>query len=81
MAAMTLKELETVAGEHTTRSASDVESQWRSIVEEANEFGAVIVTHDNCPEVVVVSIDQYASLKAQAKANDPMTRLRAEWDR
>ena len=81
MATMTLHDLETLAGEHTTRPASDVKSQWRSIVEEANEFGEVIVTNYNRPEVVVVSIDQYVNLKAQAEANDPMARLRGQWDR
>ena len=74
---MTLQELEAIAGEHT-RPASDVESQWHSIVEEANEFGEVVVTNDNGPEVVVMSVEQFVNLKTQA---DPMTRLRAQWDR
>jgi prevent-host-death family protein len=76
-APMTLQELEAIAGEHT-RPASDVESQWHSIVEEANEFGEVVVTNDNGPEVVVMSVEQFVNLKKQA---DPMTRLRAQWDR
>ena len=74
---MTLQELEAIAGEHT-RPASDVESQWHSIVEEANEFGEVVVTNEDGPEAVVMSVEQFVNLKKQA---DPMTRLRAEWDR
>jgi prevent-host-death family protein len=69
------------AGREGTRSASEVKARWRDIVEEANAYGEVIITNHGRPEVVVVSIDQYAKLKAEARANDPLTRLRAEFDR
>jgi prevent-host-death family protein len=81
MTAMTLAQLEELAGNHTKHSASDVKSRWRDIVDEANNLGEVIVTSYNKPEVVVVSIEHYARLKKQAKANDPLATLRAEWDR
>jgi prevent-host-death family protein len=81
MPAMTLTQLEEIAGNHTKHSATDVKSRWRDIVDEANDLGEVIVTSYNKPEVVVVSIEHYAKLKKQAKANDPLASLRAEWDR
>lgn len=80
MAGITMKELETLAGPHSTRPASDVKSQWRAIVQEANELGEVIVTNHNRPEVVVVSVEQYTALKAQAAANDPLVQLRSQFD-
>jgi prevent-host-death family protein len=81
MTAMTLAQLEELAGNHTKHSASDVKSRWRDIVDEANNLGEVIVTSYNKPEVVVVSIDHYAKLKKQAKENDPMAKIRADLDR
>jgi len=64
-----------------TRPASDVKSHWRDIVDEANANGEVIVTNYNRPEVVVVSIELYAKLRKEAAAQDPLTALRAEFDR
>ena len=63
------------------RSASDVKAHWRDIVAEANANGEVIVTNYRRPEVVVVSMDRYAKLKSAAEARDPLTTLRAEFDR
>ena len=65
----------------TMRTASEVKDHWRDIVAEAKANGEVFVTHYNRPEVVVVSIDHYSKLKADAEANDPLTALRAEFDR
>ena len=81
MPAMTLEQLEELTGSQATRSASEVKSQWRSIVDQANDVGEVIVTNYNRPEVVVVSVDHYAKLKEQAAANDPLARIRADLDR
>ncbi|HEY4641139.1 MAG TPA: type II toxin-antitoxin system prevent-host-death family antitoxin [Thermoanaerobaculia bacterium] len=78
--AMTINELEKIAGSHTTRQASEVKSNWRSIVQEAKKQ-EVIVTNYNRPEAVVMSAERYAELQKAAKANDPMARLREEWDR
>jgi prevent-host-death family protein len=80
MSGISLRDLEGLTGRHSIRPASDVKSQWRTIVQEANELGEVIVTNHNRPEVVVVSVEHYAHLKAQALANDPLTRLRNEFD-
>lgn len=63
------------------RAASEVKSHWRDIVAEANTHGEVIVTNYNRPEVVVLSVDRYRKLTADASANDPLTKLRAEFDR
>ncbi len=76
----TLKELEKLAGTQNRRPASDVKSHWREIVEDVREYGEVIVTNYNRPEVVIVSIDRYAKLRRDAVANDPLTALRAEFD-
>ena len=81
MPSMTLEQLEELTGSQAKRPASDVKSQWRSIVDQANDVGEVIVTNYNRPEVVVVSVDQYAKLKEQAAANDPLARIRADLDR
>ena len=81
MPSMTLEQLEELTGSQARRPASDVKSQWRSIVDQANDLGEVIVTNYNRPEVVVVSVDQYARLKEQAAANDPLARIRADLDR
>ena len=78
---MTLEHLEQLSSKHSKRPASDVKTSWRDIVEEANALGEVIVTSYNRPQVVVVSIERYAKLKAQALANDPLKRLRVEFDR
>jgi PHD/YefM family antitoxin component YafN of YafNO toxin-antitoxin module len=64
-----------------TRPASDVKEHWRDIVADAKANGEVFVTHYNRPEVVVVSLDRYSKLKAEALANDPLATLRAEFDR
>jgi prevent-host-death family protein len=77
---MTLNELEKIAGSHSTKQASEVKSNWRSIVQEAKKQ-EVIVTSYNRPEAVVMSAERYAVLQKAAKANDPMKRLREEWDR
>lgn len=81
MPALTLEQLVELTGHDAKRPASDVKSQWRSIVEQANDVGEVIVTNYNRPEVVVVSVDHYAKLKEQAAANDPLARIRAKLDR
>src|SRR5436305_3551471 len=80
MTDLTMLELEKIAGRHTTRAASEVKSNWRSIVKEAQKK-EVIVTNYNRPEAVVMSADRYAELQKAAQANDPMQRLREEWDR
>lgn len=77
---MTMNELEKIAGSHSTRQASEVKSNWRSIVQEAKKQ-EVIVTNYNRPEAVVMSAERYVELQKAAKANDPMKRLREEWDR
>lgn len=64
-----------------TRPASDIKDHWRDIVADAKANGEVFVTHYNRPEVVVVSIDRYSKLTADAALNDPLTALRAEFDR
>ncbi len=64
-----------------TRPASDVKDHWREIVADAKANGEVFVTHYNRPEVVIVSVDRYSRLKADALANDPLSTLRAEFDR
>jgi PHD/YefM family antitoxin component YafN of YafNO toxin-antitoxin module len=64
-----------------TRPASDVKDHWRDIVADAKANGEVFVTHYNRPEVVVVSMDRYSKLKADAAANDPLSELWAEFDR
>lgn len=64
----------------TTRPASDTKAHWREIVADANAHGEVFVTHYNRPQVVVVSLDRYSKLKAEAVANDPLTKLREEFD-
>jgi prevent-host-death family protein len=63
------------------RAASHVKGHWRDIVKEANANGEVVVTNYNRPEVVVVSMERYAKLKSDAMARDPLTALRAEFDR
>ena len=50
-----------------TRTASDIKDHWRDIVADAKANGEVFVTHYNRPEVVVVSIDRYSKLKADAQ--------------
>ena len=81
MPAMTLEQLEELTGSQAKRPASDVKSQWRSIVDQANEVGEVLVTNYNRPEAVVLSVEHYAKLKEQAAANDPLARIKAELDR
>jgi prevent-host-death family protein len=81
MPAMTLEQLEELTASGAKRPASEVKSQWRSIVEQANEVGEVIVTNYNRPEAVVVSVEHYAKLKEKAAANDPLARINAELDR
>jgi prevent-host-death family protein len=68
-------------GKHHKRPASDVKARWREIVEEVNAHGEVIVTNHDRPVVVVVSVDRYAKLRTEAIDNDPLTALRAEFDR
>src|SRR4051794_38025481 len=77
---ISMDELEKVAGAHSTRQASEVKSNWRAIVQEAKKQ-EVIVTSYNRPEAVVMSAERYAELQKAAQANDPMKRLREEWDR
>src|SRR5437763_14928303 len=80
MANLSISELEALAGKHTVRQASEVKSNWRAIVKEAQKK-EVIVTNYNQPEAVVMSADRYAELQKAAQANDPMKRLREEWAR
>lgn len=79
MALLTMTELEAIAGEHSTRQASEVKSKWRMIVNEARDK-EVIVTNYNRPEAVVMSAERYAELQAAARANDPLRRLREEFE-
>jgi len=80
MSDLTLTELEAIAGRHSKRQASEVKSNWRTIVREAREQ-EVIVTNYNRPEAVVMSAARYAELQAAARANDPLEKLREEFDR
>src|SRR4051794_40366043 len=80
MADLTMSQLKAIVGEHTTRQASEVKSNWRAIVEEAREK-EVIVTNYNRPEAVVMSAARYAELQEAARANDPLQRLRDDFDR
>lgn len=80
MTDFTVTDLEAIAGNHTTRPASEVKSNWRAIVNEARER-EVIVTNYNRPEAVVMSAHRYAQLQAAARANDPLRRLREDFDR
>lgn len=80
MAPRTLKQLEKLGGRYSQRPVSDVKARWREIVEDARD-GEVIITNYNRPEVVIVSIDRYVKLRSEAMANDPLTALRAEFDR
>ena len=80
MADLTIADLEAVAGRHSTRPASEVKANWREIVQEARER-EVIVTNSNRPEAVVMSAERYVELQEAARANDPLRRLREEFDR
>ena len=80
MTDLTMTQLEAIAGTHSTRQASEVKSNWRAIVREARD-GEVIVTNYNRPEAVVMSAERYIQLQAAARANDPLRRLRLEFDR
>ena len=80
MADLTMPELEAIAGRHITRQASEVKANWRTIVKEARDQ-EVIVTSYNRPEVVVMSAERYAELQAAARANDPLRRLREDFER
>lgn len=80
MTDLTLSELESIAGKHITRAASEVKANWRAIVEEARDRD-VIVTNYNRPEAVVMSGQRYVQLQEAARANDPLQRLRDEFDR
>lgn len=80
MSGLTMSELEAIAGAHSTRQASDVKANWRAIVQEAKKQ-EVIVTNYNRPEAVVMSAERYAELRGEARAKDPLVRLREEWDR
>ena len=80
MADLTMSQLEEIAGRHSTRQASEVKANWRAIVQQARDQ-EVIVTNYNRPEAVVMSAERYAQLQAAARANDPLRRLREEFDR
>jgi len=75
---MTTSEPHNPEGSHP---ASDVKAHWRDIVAEAKSRGEVVVTNHGRPDVVVIPIDRYAQLKEDASANDPLMRLRGEFDR
>jgi len=79
MANISITDIEAIAGKHTVRQASEVKSNWRAIVKEAQKK-EVIVTNYNQPEAVVMSAERYAELQKAVKANDPMKRLREEWE-
>lgn len=74
MANLSISDLTAIAGKHVVRQASEVKSNWRAIVKEAQKK-EVIVTNYNKPEVVVMSAERYAELHRAAKENDPMERL------
>src|SRR5215467_9297139 len=80
MSELTMIELEAVAGPHSTRQASEVKSNWRTIVQEAR-VREVIVKSYNRPEAVVMSAERYAHLIEAARANDPLRHLRQEFER
>jgi prevent-host-death family protein len=80
MTDLTMAQLEAIAGEHSTCQASEVKANWRGIVRATRE-NEVIVTNYNRPEAVVMSAARYAELLAAARANDPLRRLRADFDR
>ena len=70
-----------LSGRYTSRPASAVKGHWRDIVDEVNAVGEVVVTNYDRPEVVVMSIDRYTKLREEAVGHDPLTTLRAEFDR
>ncbi len=72
--ALTIAQLQKIAGRHATRAESEVKSDWRSVVEEAREHD-LIVTSGNRPVAVVVSAERYAELCVAARGNDPSPRL------
>src|SRR5438045_6858078 len=80
MSDRTMSQVQAIAGRHSTRQASEVKSNWRMIVKEAREQ-EVIVTNYNRPEVVVMSAERYVQLQAAVRANDPLRRLREEFER
>ncbi|HEV7923360.1 MAG TPA: type II toxin-antitoxin system prevent-host-death family antitoxin [Thermoanaerobaculia bacterium] len=80
MTDLTMAQLEAIAGEHGTCQASEVKANWRGIVRQTREK-EVIVTNYNRPEAVVMSAARYAELVASARANDPLRRLRADFER
>jgi prevent-host-death family protein len=80
MADLTMDELEAITGTHSTHSVSDVTANWPTIVQETRHR-EVIVTNANEPEAVILSVERYAELKAAAGANDPLSSLRADFNR
>lgn len=80
MTELTIAELEAIAGEHSTYQASEVKANWRAIVRETREKEVIVMNYSR-PEAVVMSASRYAELQAAARANDPLRRLRADFDR
>jgi Antitoxin Phd_YefM, type II toxin-antitoxin system len=76
-----LAQIEKLARNPRKRPATDVKKRWREIVKEAKQYGEVIVTNYNDPEVIVLSPEQYVKMKNEAKANDPLEKVWADLDR
>ncbi|MBV8519599.1 MAG: type II toxin-antitoxin system prevent-host-death family antitoxin [Acidobacteria bacterium] len=80
MPSLSVDELVQLAGTRLTRTASDGDTSWRSIVADVNEAGLVIVTKHDEPEAVVLSVEQFAELTKRAAVADALTELRTKWD-
>ena len=66
--------------------ASDVKKLgWRGVMRQVGRDGAVVVTHHDRPEAVILSTDEYqrlaqAAAAAQARQDDALTTLRRQFD-
>jgi prevent-host-death family protein len=63
------------------RRASEVKERWRDVVADAKRDGEVTVTNHERPEVVVLSIERYQQLTAEAAANDPLRTLHDRFEK
>ena len=66
--------------------ASDVKKLgWRGVMRQVGRDGAVVVTHHDRPEAVILSTDEYqrlarAAAAAQARQDDALATLRRQFD-
>ena len=63
-------------------TASSVKEGWRSIVKSVKKQGTVLITNHGEPEVVVISVEEYAELTqaARASAEHGLEALRLQFD-